>query len=197
MLLDGGCRTKERGVPAAHANIATSAARNPPAGRRRGSGHFSSMEVAGLVTSAMALLVAAGRRQQRQRQRPLVVLASEAPELALADAKGVIKEELDEEIDRFIRLQADLQNYRREHEQSISRARDLGKQDALRNLLPLSKTLDEALVPPENMLERERSLFDSYSRVFGKMSEILSRSQGAVHEVEGSQQEYQDAGEDE
>jgi len=99
---------------------------------------------------------------------------SKAEEALLAEkeaANGEIKKVMDD----FLRAQADLQNYRRKHTESMSRAEELGKQDTLKDLVPFSEDIAAALVPPENMTERETALFESYSLLFRKIDDAYAK----------------------
>lgn len=96
-------------------------------------------------------------------------------ELALMDEKKAAREEVSKVMDGFLRLQADLQNYRRQHNESMSRATDLGKQDALRDLVPLTDDINAALVQPEGMTEKAAKLFASYSLLFKKVTDTYSK----------------------
>lgn len=96
-------------------------------------------------------------------------------EMALIGERNEAKEEVSKVMDSFLRLQADLQNYRRQHNESMSRAQDLGKQDALRQLVPFSLEVTEALVPLDNMTEKEQALFGSYSLLFNKVTDVYSK----------------------
>jgi len=96
-------------------------------------------------------------------------------EFALLEEKAKAKEEVTKAMDSLMRLQAELQNYRRQHTESMSRAQELGKKDALRKLVPFTKELTEALTPPENMTEKEQALFNSYSLLFSRVFDIWNK----------------------
>lgn len=99
---------------------------------------------------------------------------SKAEEALLAEkeaANGDIKKIMDD----FLRAQADLQNYRRKHTESMSRAEELGKQDTLKDLVPFSEDIAAALVKPENMTDREAALFESYSLLFRKIDDAYTK----------------------
>lgn len=96
-------------------------------------------------------------------------------EMALVDAKAAAKEDVKKAMDEFLRLQADLQNYRRQHESEMSKAQDLGMQDALRKLVPFSLDVEEALVKPEGLTEKESNLFQSYSILFRKVQGVWDK----------------------
>eukprot|EP00404_Azadinium_spinosum_P050595 CAMPEP_0180756494 /NCGR_PEP_ID=MMETSP1038_2-20121128/34262_1 /TAXON_ID=632150 /ORGANISM="Azadinium spinosum, Strain 3D9" /LENGTH=387 /DNA_ID=CAMNT_0022790483 /DNA_START=108 /DNA_END=1272 /DNA_ORIENTATION=+ len=105
-------------------------------------------------------------------------------EEALLEAKAQAQDEVDKEIDGLIRLQADLQNYRRQHAESMSRTQELGKQDALRKLVPFQAEIDATLEPPEGMSEKEQKLFDSYTLLFRKVSNLWEKNNVTPQEVE-------------
>jgi len=107
-----------------------------------------------------------------------------AAESALMDEKRQAQEEVGKVMDKFLRLQADLQNYRRQHTEKMSRAEVLGKEDALRRLLPVSMEVEEALKPKEGLSDREQALFSSYSLLFGKLPTILEKFGVSRMEVE-------------
>jgi len=96
-------------------------------------------------------------------------------ELALLEEKTSCKKKVNDVMDKLIRLQADLQNYRRQHGESMSKSNDLGKRDALRRLVPISEEIEKALVAPADVTEREKSLFESYSLLFKKVHDVWSK----------------------
>jgi len=99
---------------------------------------------------------------------------SKAEEALLAE-KAAANDEIRKVMDDFLRAQADLQNYRRQHTESMSRAEELGKQDALKDLVPFSEDIAAALVAPENMTERETALFESYTLLFRKVDDAYTK----------------------
>jgi len=99
---------------------------------------------------------------------------SKTEEAKLAE-KAAANEEIRKVMDDFLRLQADLQNYRRKHTESMSRAEELGKQDALKDLVPFSEDIAAALVKPESMTERETALYDSYTLLFRKVEDAYAK----------------------
>jgi len=96
-------------------------------------------------------------------------------EMELLAQRIAAKDEVGAVMDSFLRLQADLQNYRRQHTESMSRAKDLGKQDALRKLVPFTSEIEKALVPPEGMTDREQSIFESYTLLFKKIQGVWDK----------------------
>jgi len=105
-------------------------------------------------------------------------------EVALQEEKAKAATALASKMDEFLRLQADLQNYRRDHESQMARAKDLGKQDALRAMLPFTNVIDKAVEPPEDMSEKESKLFQSYSLLFGKVKETFGKFGAEPFEAE-------------
>mmetsp|Transcript_49975 Transcript_49975/g.161707 ORF Transcript_49975/g.161707 Transcript_49975/m.161707 type:complete len:423 (-) Transcript_49975:101-1369(-) len=104
-------------------------------------------------------------------------------ELELRVEKQAAQKEVSKVMDEFIRLQADLQNYRREHEGSMTRSKGLGKQDALRKLVPFTKDIEKAMVPPENMSEKEGKIFESYCILFKKILKVWDKFDAREMEV--------------
>lgn len=96
-------------------------------------------------------------------------------EMALVNEKRAAQDAVDKTLDEFIRLQADLQNYRRSHQDAMSRTSDLGKQDALRKLVPFTLDVDEAISPPDGLTEKQSKFFDSYSLLFGKIHRVWDK----------------------
>eukprot|EP00929_Paragymnodinium_shiwhaense_P060293 TRINITY_DN3012_c0_g1_i1.p1 TRINITY_DN3012_c0_g1~~TRINITY_DN3012_c0_g1_i1.p1 ORF type:complete len:389 (+),score=166.06 TRINITY_DN3012_c0_g1_i1:132-1298(+) len=105
-------------------------------------------------------------------------------ELKLMEERDAAKNKVKETMDNFLRLQADLQNYRRRHEESMKNAKGLGEQDALKKLVPFIDELDEALTEPENMSEMEKKLFDSFSLLFKKYYDFFEKRNIKRQEVE-------------
>eukprot|EP00927_Polykrikos_kofoidii_P044555 TRINITY_DN38492_c0_g2_i1.p1 TRINITY_DN38492_c0_g2~~TRINITY_DN38492_c0_g2_i1.p1 ORF type:complete len:372 (-),score=56.93 TRINITY_DN38492_c0_g2_i1:124-1239(-) len=103
-------------------------------------------------------------------------------ERILVSDRDRAKDELSEVTEAFVRLQADLQNYRRKHAESMKHATDLGERDVLRKLVPISHEIDEALILPEAMTEKEASLFNSYSLLFMKVHDAFAKC-GVVCQV--------------
>jgi len=97
------------------------------------------------------------------------------PEAEKLAERAEAKDQVAKVMDEFIRAQADLQNYRRSHNDAMSRAKDLGKQDALRKLVPFSNDIDAALVAPEGMTEKEAKFFESYSILFNKVHKVWEK----------------------
>mmetsp|Transcript_116983 Transcript_116983/g.309083 ORF Transcript_116983/g.309083 Transcript_116983/m.309083 type:complete len:210 (+) Transcript_116983:298-927(+) len=85
------------------------------------------------------------------------------------------KAEVDKVQDSLLRLQADLQNYRRQHNESMSRAKDLGKKDTMRALLPVMDDIAEALVEPADLSEKESAIFTSYSLLTRKVADVFDK----------------------
>eukprot|EP00931_Biecheleriopsis_adriatica_P005804 TRINITY_DN107290_c0_g1_i1.p1 TRINITY_DN107290_c0_g1~~TRINITY_DN107290_c0_g1_i1.p1 ORF type:complete len:416 (-),score=145.77 TRINITY_DN107290_c0_g1_i1:21-1160(-) len=96
-------------------------------------------------------------------------------EAALMQARNDAKDEIAKVMDSFLRDQADLQNYRREHTESMSRAEDLGKRDALKKLLPINEDIEAAIAEPEGMDEKAKAIFDSYSLLFRKVGDVWTK----------------------
>jgi len=105
-------------------------------------------------------------------------------ESKLVKEREAAKEKVQDVMDKFLRLQADLQNYRRTHEGAMSNAEGLGKTDALRKLVPFLTEIEEALVAPEGMTDREKALFDSYSLLFNKFNDVFGKFAVEKQEVE-------------
>jgi len=100
-----------------------------------------------------------------------------APEVAqLVQEKKEAQDKVGKVMDDFIRLQADLQNYRRDHTEAMSRAQANGKQDALKKLLPISEDIEAAIVEPEGLDEKDKAIFDSYSLLFRKVNDVWSKT---------------------
>jgi len=100
-----------------------------------------------------------------------------APEVAqLVEEKKQAQDKVSKVMDDFIRLQADLQNYRRDHTEAMSRAQANGKQDALKKLLPISEDIQAAIVEPEGLDEKDKAIFDSYSLLFRKVNDVWSKT---------------------
>lgn len=85
------------------------------------------------------------------------------------------KDNVAKALDDFIRLQAELQNYRRQHTEAMEKAGTLGKQDALRKLLPIVEDIDAALVAPEGLSEKDQAMFTSYSILFRKVNDVWAK----------------------
>jgi len=96
-------------------------------------------------------------------------------ELELVEERRLAQEEADEALDAFMRLQAELQNYRRSHGQSMSRAKEVGKREALRQLVPVTTDIEQALEPPADVTGREAKLFDSYALLFKKVLAVWDK----------------------
>jgi len=105
-------------------------------------------------------------------------------ELDLMEAKIAAQDQVGKVMDQFIRLQADLANYRREHGEAMQRTKSAGQNDALRKIVPFTKEIDKALVPPENMTEKEAKLFQSYTLLFRKIGAVWGKFGVAEQEVE-------------
>lgn len=96
-------------------------------------------------------------------------------EMDLFNERTQAKDEVGTVMDDFLRLQAELQNYRRQHTESMSKAASLGKQDALRKLLPFNDEIDAALIRPDGLTEKEEAFFTSYSLLFRKISDVWGK----------------------
>jgi len=105
-------------------------------------------------------------------------------EMALLEARGEAKQEVANTIDGLLRLQAELQNYRRQHGEAMSKAQELGKQDALKKLLPFQEEIAAAVEPQEGMSEKEQALVDSYGLLFQKVSGIWDKFNATPMEVD-------------
>jgi len=97
------------------------------------------------------------------------------PMAELEQAKDEAGIQYTKAMDDLIRLQADLQNYRREHDEAMSRAKGNGKIDALKKLLPISEDIKAAIVEPEGLAEKDKAIFDSYSLLFRKVDDVWSK----------------------
>jgi len=86
------------------------------------------------------------------------------------------KDEVAKVMDGFLRMQADLQNYRRQHDEAMVRARDLGKLDALRKLLPFNADIAAAIAEPEGLETADKAIFDSYSLLFRKVGDVWAKN---------------------
>jgi len=105
-------------------------------------------------------------------------------EMSLMEERDAAKGEVKKALDGFLLLQADLANYRRQHGESMSRAQDLGRQDALRKLVPLAEDIGKGVVPPEDLPQGDKALFDSYSLLFKKVTDTYSKFGVEVLETE-------------
>lgn len=97
-------------------------------------------------------------------------------EADLMAARNEAKNEVGDVMDSFLRLQADLQNYRRQHEEAMSKAKDLGKGDALKKLLPIVEDIEAAMVEPEGLSDVDKAIFTSYSILFRKVTDSFTKA---------------------
>lgn len=105
-------------------------------------------------------------------------------EMALVEGKQEASEEVNKVLDSYLRLQADLQNYRRNHTEAMSRAQVLGKQDALKKMLPLNEEIEQAMIEPEGMDDKDKGIFTSYSLLFRKISAVWAKAGVEAQTVE-------------
>lgn len=96
-------------------------------------------------------------------------------EMKLFKEKTQLKLDLVKITDDLIRIQADMQNYRRQHSESMSRSERLGKGDALRKLLPLVDDIEAALTAPDDMADGDKSHFTSYAMIFQKVIDAYGK----------------------
>jgi len=97
-------------------------------------------------------------------------------EAKLVEERDEAKDEVAKVMDGFLRMQADLQNYRRQHDEAMVRARDLGKTDALRKLLPFNEDIEAAIAETEGMDDKDKAIFDSYSLLFRKVGDVWAKN---------------------
>lgn len=97
-------------------------------------------------------------------------------EAKLVEERDEAKDEVAKVMDGFLRMQADLQNYRRQHDEAMVRARDLGKLDALRKLLPFNEDIEAAIAETEGMDDKDKAIFDSYSLLFRKVGDVWAKN---------------------
>mmetsp|Transcript_35530 Transcript_35530/g.66186 ORF Transcript_35530/g.66186 Transcript_35530/m.66186 type:complete len:337 (+) Transcript_35530:66-1076(+) len=113
-------------------------------------------------------------------------------ESELVEARDQAKDEVAKVMDGFLRMQADLQNYRRQHDEAMARAKDLGKLDALKKLLPINDDIETAIMEPEGMDDKDKAIFDSYSLLFRKVGDVWTKC--GVTTMEASVGEKYDEG---
>eukprot|EP00435_Cladocopium_sp_Y103_P011964 s2497_g3.t1 len=81
-------------------------------------------------------------------------------EAKVVEERDQAKAEVAKVMDGFLRMQADLQNYRRQHDEAMGRAKDLGKLDgvdALRKLLPFNEDIEAAIAEPDGMDAKDKA----------------------------------------
>ncbi|CAE7942269.1 grpE [Symbiodinium sp. KB8] len=98
-----------------------------------------------------------------------------AEEAQMIEERDKAKDEVAKVMDGFLRMQADLQNYRRSHDEAMARAKDLGKVDALQKLLPITDDIEAAVAEPEGMDAKDKAIFDSYSLLFRKIGDVWTK----------------------
>ncbi|CAE7356228.1 grpE [Symbiodinium sp. CCMP2592] len=98
-----------------------------------------------------------------------------AEEAQMIEERDKAKDEVAKVMDGFLRMQADLQNYRRSHDEAMARAKDLGKVDALKKLLPITDDIEAAVAEPEGMDAKDKAIFDSYSLLFRKIGDVWTK----------------------
>ncbi|CAE7471409.1 grpE [Symbiodinium natans] len=102
--------------------------------------------------------------------------AKPSPEEAqMVQERDQAKDDVAKVMDGFLRMQADLQNYRRSHDEAMARARDLGKVDALKKLLPINDDIEAAVSDPGGMDDKDKAIFDSYSLLFRKVGDVWTK----------------------
>lgn len=97
-------------------------------------------------------------------------------EAKVVEERDQAKAEVAKVMDGFLRMQADLQNYRRQHDEAMGRAKDLGKLDALRKLLPFNGDIEAAIAEPDGMDAKDKDIFDSYSLLFRKVGDVWAKN---------------------
>lgn len=97
-------------------------------------------------------------------------------EAELMAARNEAKNEVGDVMDSFLRLQADLANYRRQHDEAMSKAQVAGKGDALKKLLPINEDIEAATVEPEGLSDVDKAIFTSYSLLFRKVTDSFTKA---------------------
>lgn len=105
-------------------------------------------------------------------------------EAELMEARNKGKNEVADVLDSFLRLQADLANYRRQHDEAMSKAERAGKQDALKKLLPINEDIEAALVEPEGLSDVDKAIFTSYVLLFRKVTDSFTKAGGETCSAE-------------
>lgn len=124
-----------------------------------------------------------GRQEAEAEEEDKDLSASEcgapkpsASELELHLERRRLLDESQKTADDLLRLQADLQNYRRDHNKAMALAQDLGKSDVLRRLAPVVAEVETRLqAAPAGLSENAAKAFESYSLLFKKVGQVWNQ----------------------
>lgn len=106
----------------------------------------------------------------------------------IGDEKERLREELEAERDKYLRLAAEYKNYRRRTEQENAGAADRGKRELLLHLVSLADDLDRALAglneSPEAVAEGVRMIHRRFRDILEANSVIAFESEGEAFDPE-------------